>query len=145
MAFSNVAKLGAGTQLYFENPAQPGIWLLLDNVLSIGQVGEQGEFVETTPISKTVREYIRGLKTPPQKQMTFNDVPADANFQEFLSVWDDEQNVDTINMRVDYSNGRRAEFVLVPSGWVEDDAQGSTQLQIIAFAQQSGATSWSEY
>lgn len=145
MAFSTVAKLGAGTQLFFENPAQPGIWLLLDNALSIGQVGEQGEFVETTPISKTVREYIRGLKTPPQKQLTFNDVPADANYQTFLSVWDDEQNVDAINMRVDYSNGRRAEFVLVASGRVVDEAQGSAQLQMIVFAQQSGATTWSEF
>lgn len=145
MAFSTVAKLGAGTQLYFEDPAEPGIWLLLDDALSIGQVGEQGEFVEITPISKKVREYIRGLKTPPQKQVTFNDVPAEPNYKRFLEVWDDEENVDEINMRADYSNGRRAEFVLVPSGRVVDEPQGSAQLQMIVFAQQSGATTWSEF
>lgn len=145
MAFSTVAKLGAGTKLYFENPANPGIYLLLDHALTIGQVGEQGEFTETTPISKTVREYIRGLKTPPQKQLTFNDVPADANYQEFLGVWDDEQNVNEIACRVDYSNGRRAQFNLIASGRVVDEAQGGAQLQMIVFAQQTGATVWSEY
>jgi len=144
MTFSTVAKLGAGSKLFFEDPATPDTYLLLDNALTIGQVGEQGEFIETTPISKTVRGYIRGLKTPPQKTLGFNDIPADANYQAFIAAWDDEANTASIKMRVDYSNGRRAEFNVVSSGRVVDEAQGSAQLQMMFFAQQSGATVWSE-
>ena len=145
MAFSTVAKLGAGTQLYFENPASPGVYKLLDNALLVGQTGEEGDFTETTPISKTVREYVRSLKTPPTKQFTFNDVPADANYAEFISVWDDEANVDQVNMRLDFTNGRRSDFVVVPNGRVLDEPSGDAQLQMIFFGQQSGSAAWSEF
>jgi len=144
MALSTTAKLGAGSKLYFENPASPGVYKLLDNALLLGQTGSQGDFVEKTPVSKVVREYLRGLKTPPQKQMTFND-HGDTNYDDFLSVWDDEANVSEINMRIDYSNGRRAEFVLVPNGRVLDEPTGNAQLQMICFAQQSGDTDWSTF
>lgn len=144
MSFSNVAKLGAGSVISFEDPANPGVYLNLEHALSIGQVGEQGEFVEVTPISKTVREYIRGLETPPQKQLTFNDVPADANYQALLAQWDDKVNVDKIKFRVVFTNGRQADFDLIPSGRVMEEAQGSSQLQMILFSQQSGATAWGE-
>lgn len=145
MSFSTVAKLGAGSKLYFENPSAPGVWILLDNALTLGQTGEQGEFVEVTPISKTVREYIRGLKTPPNKQLSFNDIPANADYALYLSKVDDEVNVPSIKHRIDYSNGRRAEFTLVQSGRVLDEADGNTQLKMQVFGQQSGATVWSEY
>lgn len=145
MSFSTVAKLGAGSKLYFENPSAPGTWLLLDNALNLGQTGEQGEFVEVTSISKTVREYIRGLKTPPTKQLTFNDIPADANYALYLSKVDDEANVASIKHRIDYSNGRRAEFSIVASGRVVDEADGNTQIKMLVFGQQTGATTWSEY
>jgi hypothetical protein len=144
MSFSTVAKLGAGSKLYFENPAAPGTFILLDNALTLGQSGEQGEFVETTPISKTVREYIKGLKTPPSKQLSFNDVPADTNYALYLSKVDDE-SVASVKHRIDYSNGRRAEFTVVMSGRVLDEADGNTQLKMQVFGQQSGATVWSEF
>lgn len=144
MPYSTTTKLGAGSKLHFEPPASPGTFLLLDNALNIGQVGEQGEFVETTPISKEVRTYIRGLTTPPNKQITFNDTPGDPNYKAFLDAVDDK-NVDNIKMRVDYKNGVRAEFVLVPNGRMMDEAQGNTQLQMIVFGQQSGITEWSEF
>ena len=145
MTFSTVAKLGAGSKLYFENPSAPGVWILLDNALNLGQTGEQGEFVEITAISKTVREYVRGLKTPPNKQLTFNDIPGDTNFALYLSKVDDEANVASIKHRIDYSNGRRAEFSIVTSGRVVDEADGSSQLKMLVFGQQTGSTVWSEY
>lgn len=145
MAFSNVAKLGAGTKTFFQNPANPGVWKELTNALEIGQVGEQGEFLEVTPLSEKVKRFIRGMKTPPQKQMTFNDVPANVNYAEFESVWDDEDNVDFVPIRIDYSNGRRAEYNLVQSGRVMDGPEGGSQLKQIFFAQQDGSTTWGEY
>lgn len=141
--FATVAKLGAGSKLFYENPSAPGAFLLLDNARAFGQTGSQGEFVETTPISKKVREYIRGLKTPPQKQFTFNHHTSD-NYREFLALVDDD-NVDNIKMRIDYESGDRAEFTIVPNGRVMDEATGDAQLQMLVFGQQTGDAVWSEF
>jgi hypothetical protein len=140
MAGSTVAKLGAGSKLYYERPAAPGVFILLDNALNIGEVGEQGEFIETTPISKTVREYVKGLQTPPSKTIGFNDQPGEAVYAQFLTDWEAS---DSINFRVDYTNNHRAAFALIPNGRVMDEPQGSTQLIMRVFAQQSGGTTWS--
>lgn len=142
--FATVAKLGAGSKLYFENPSAPGVYLPLDNALTVGQTGEQGEFVETTPLSAKVRQYIRGLKTPPTKQLVFNDHES-PNYETFLSVVDDEDNVDFINFRIDYENGRRASFAMVANGRMMEEADGSTQLKMMVFGQQTGATTWSVF
>lgn len=144
MSYQIASKLGAGVILSFENPASPGIYLPLNNALLVGQLGAQGEFVEDTPISETVRTYIRGLKTPPTKTFTFNQRPGNANFALLLTVWDDEANVDFVNMRLDYPTGDRGSFVVVPNGRVIDEPTGSSQIKQILFAQQSGATAWTE-
>lgn len=144
MAFATTTKLGAGSKLYFEDPASPGTWLLLDNALTVGQVGEQGEFVETTPISKKAREYIRGMTTPPNKQLTFNDVPGEANYKKLLDAVDDT-NIDNIKMRMDFTNGTRGAFTIVTNGRVMEEPQGNAQLQMIIFGQQTGATEWTEF
>lgn len=141
--FATVAKLGSGSRLYFENPSAPGVYLPLDNALTVGQTGEQGEFNETTPLSSKVRTYIRGLKTPPTKQLVFNDHES-PNYETFLSVVDDEENVDSINLRIDYENGRRASFAMVANGRMMEEAD-STQLKMMVFGQQTGATTWSVF
>lgn len=143
--FATVAQIGAGSTMFYEPPNAPGTWVELPNALNLGQTGEQGEFVEVTPISKKVREYIRGMKTPPDKQITFNDVPGIAAYQTYLNFIRDEDNVDNIKHRIDYSNGRRAEFVMVPNGMLVDEAEGNTQLKMLVFGKQSGATTWSEF
>ena len=142
--FATVAKLGAGSTLSFENPSAPGVFLPLANALTVGQTGEQGEFVEVTPLSAKVRQYIRGLKTPPTKQLVFNDHDS-PNYEVFLSVVDDEDNVDFINFRIDYENGRRASFAMVANGRMMDEADGSTQLKMMVFGQQTCATTWSTF
>lgn len=143
--FATVAQIGAGSTMFYEPPNAPGTWVELPNALNLGQTGEQGEFVEVTPISKKVREYIRGMKTPPDKQITFNDVPGIADYQTYLNFVRDEDSVDNIKHRIDYSNGRRAEFVMVPNGMMVDEAEGNTQLKMLVFGKQSGATTWSEF
>jgi hypothetical protein len=143
--FKTVATLGAGSTLYYEPPNAPGTRVALDNALNLGQTGEQGEFIETTPISKKVREYIRGMKTPPDKQISFNDVPGDAAYEAYLGFIRDEDNVTSIKHWIDYANGRRAEFVIVPNGHMMDEAEGNAQLKMLVFGKQSGKTTWSEY
>jgi hypothetical protein len=143
--FKTVATIGAGSALFYEPPNAPGTRVALENALNLGQTGEQGEFVETTPISKKVREYIRGMKTPPDKQITFNDVPGDSAYETYLNFIRDEDNVASIKHFIDYANGRRAEFMMVPNGMMVDEAEGNTQLKMMVFGKQSGATIWSEF
>lgn len=141
MTLATTAKLGAGSKLSYTTGGATPVFIPLETALNIGQVGEQGEFVETTPISKTVREYIKGMKTPPQKQITFNHVPGDADYAAFLALVD-EPATDSIAMQVDYTSGDKASFVLVPSGRVMEEPEGNTQLKMIVFFQQTGATTW---
>lgn len=145
MSFSNVVKLGAGSKLFFENPYLPGVFLLLDNAISFGATGEKGEFIETTPISKTTKTYTRGLKTPPDREFVLQDIPADANYALYLNAVKDEANVASIKHRIDYANGRRAEFVVIMNGFMMDEAEGGNYLKMKVAGQQSGDTAWSEF
>ena len=140
MAGSQVPTLGAGSKLYYEPTSAPGTWVLLANALNIGEVGEQGEFIETTPICDEVREYTRGLKTPPNKTITLNDVPGNANYVAFLAEVDADA---TLQFKVDYKNNHQAIFSLVLSGRIMQEAEGGAQLKMNVFGQQSGATAWS--
>ena len=133
------AVIGAGTTLSFEDPANSGEYLELEEARTIGATGTQGEFVETTPIKATTRTYIPGLKTPPDKEITGNDVPGDANQEKFLKLAADNA---TVNMKVVYSNGRSGTFTLALSGWQINDAQGGEALQWTVYGKQSGDVVW---
>ena len=133
------AIIGAGTTLSFEDPASPGEYLVLEEARTIGATGTQGEFVETTPIKATTRTYIPGLKTPPDKEITGNDVPGDANQEKFLKLADDNA---TVNMKVEYSNGRTGTFTLALSGWQINDAEGGEALMWTVYGKQSGDVDW---
>lgn len=134
------AIIGAGTTLSFEDPASPGTYLELEEARTIGATGTQGEFVETTPLKATTRTYIPGLKTPPDKEITGNDVPGDANQEKFLKLASDNA---TVNMKVEYANGRTGTFTMALSGWRINDAQGSESLMWTVYGKQSGEVSWS--
>lgn len=140
MAGSNVPTLGAGSKLYYEPSAAPGTWVLLPNALNIGEVGEQGEFIETTPISEEIREYTRGLKTPPNKTITFNDTPGNADYVAFLAEVDADA---TLKFKVEYKNNHQGIFDLVLSGRLMQEAEGGAQLKMNIFGQQTGGTTWS--
>lgn len=145
MSYSLFAKIGAGSVLKYEDPDAPGIYVTLPNALDVGgQTGSQGEFVEITPISATTREYIRGLKTPPDKQFTFNDVPGIAAYERFLAIARNE-SYGAIKMRIEYTVGRRADFNVALSGHVMEQAEGGSQLKMIVFGKQSGEPTWSEF
>ena len=139
MAASTVARIGAGSTLSFEDPTTVNTFLPLTEALSIGAIGEQGEFVETTPIAATTRTYIPGLKTPPDKEITGNDVPGDANQEKFLAL---AKAMATINMKVELANGRIATFTLVMSGWQINEPAGDGALVWTAYGKQSGDVTW---
>lgn len=133
------AIIGAGTTLSFEDPKKAGTFLVLEEARTIGATGTQGEFVETTPIKATTRTYIPGLKTPPDKEITGNDVPGDDNQEAFLKLAADNE---TVNMKVEYSNGRVGTFILALSGWQINDAQGGEALMWTVYGKQSGDVVW---
>lgn len=139
MAAPTVATIGAGSTVSFEDPDTPDTFLPLAEVRTIGAIGEQGEFVETTPIAATTRTYIPGLKTPPDKEITGNDVPGDVNQEKFLAL---AKTMATVNMKVELSNGRMATFVLALSGWQINDVQGGEAVQWTVYGKQSGDVTW---
>lgn len=139
MAASTVARIGAGSVLSFEDPDTANKFLPLTEAISIGAIGEQGEFVETTPIAATTRTYIPGLKTPPDKEVTGNDIPGDANQEKFLAL---AKAMATINMKVELANGRIATFTLVMSGWQINEPAGDGALVWTAYGKQSGDVTW---
>lgn len=136
---TTTATLGAGSVLSYEDPANPGTYVDLPNALEIGEVGEQGEFVETTPISQTVREYIAGLETPPDKTIVFNDITGNAAYVAFLAEVDARNE---ISMRVVYSSDHQATFNVALAGRIMQSPEGSTQNKMSVFGKQSGAAAW---
>ena len=107
--------------------------------VSFGKPGSQGEFVQATPISKTVHEYISGMETPPDKQLVFHDVPGDAAQAAFLLQ---AYNRETVNCEIAYSNGRIAALTLVLAGYEVDDAEGNNPIKVTVYAKQSGAATY---
>ena len=91
------ATIGAGTVVEYSTIAAPTVFLPIPDVLSVGAVGEQGEFVETTPLEATTREYIGGLKTPDDKQINMNYLPGDSDQQAFITAG---RAGDSVNMKV---------------------------------------------
>ena len=48
----------------------------------------------------------------------------------------------SVNMKVEYSNGRTGTFTLALSGWQINDAQGGEALQWTVYGKQSGDVVW---
>lgn len=133
------ATIGAGTTLSFEDPDNSSTFLELIEARTIGAIGQQGEFIETTPINTTTRTYIPGLKTPPDKEITGNDIPGDSTQEKFLAL---ANRNSTVNMKVVLSNGRTGAFAMALSGWQINEPQGGEALQWTVYGKQSGEVHW---
>lgn len=98
-----LAKITAGTIIEFEDPDNPATWLEIPEIISLGTLGEQGSFVETTSIDvgDNTRKYIPGLQDVAENTLTFNWRGNDAN-QNILANW--AENLRSVNMRVTFSN-----------------------------------------
>ena len=98
-----LAKITAGTIIEFEDPDSPATWLEIPEIISLGTLGEQGSFVETTSIDigDNTRKYIPGLQDVAENTLTFNWRGNDAN-QNILANW--AENLRSVNMRVTFSN-----------------------------------------
>ncbi|MTI13121.1 phage tail tube protein [Sansalvadorimonas verongulae] len=134
------AKIGAGTILSFEDP-DTSTFIELVHATSVGATGEQGEFVETTPLKETTRTYTSGMKTPPDKQIIQNHVPGDDAQKRFLGLVNSGA---TLKMKVTYSNGAIAEFDMVTAGYQVNEPHNNNPVTVTAFGKQSGETTWTD-
>lgn len=139
MTAATIAKIGAGTTLSYEDSNTPGTFIDLVNALQVGSTGEQGEFVEITPISQTTRQYIPGMKTPPDKEITFNDVPGDTDQEAFFNL---AKSAETVNMQIIFANGRKGAYALALSGYQVNEPEGNSQITITVYGKQSGSVTW---
>ena len=75
----------------------------IPEIVSLGQLGEQGSFVETTPIDvgDATRKYIPGLQDVAENTLTFNWRGDDVN-QNTLAGW--AESLLSVQMRVTFSN-----------------------------------------
>ena len=98
------ARILAGTFLEIEDPDNVGVWVEIPEVTNIGALGEQGSFVESTPIDvgDNTRKYVTGLQDVAENTITFNWRGADVN-QNSLAQWAKASR--TVNMRVTVANG----------------------------------------
>ena len=98
------AKIIAGTTLEFEDPDNAGTFLEIPELTTIGVLGEEGSFVESTSIDvgDNTRKYIPGLQDVAENTLTFNWIGDNAN-QNTLAGW--AKNLRSVNMRVTMSNG----------------------------------------
>lgn len=137
---STIPVIGAGAVLKVGDGGTPTeVFAEVPGCVNIGEIGAKGEFVETTPISALVREYIAGMETPPDLSFTFNDLTGNTAQQDFL---DQAAARETVNMEVEYPNGRVARMTVVLAGYTVSNPESGKAIQVVVFAKQSGAATF---
>ena len=139
MATSTVAKLAGGTVLKFGDGYSPEVFTTIPGVLTVGEVGEQGEFIEVTQINDTSREYIAGMDSGQDIEITMNDLTGDSDQQAFIT---DANNRELRNMQIVFPNGRTGTFTLALNGARMSEPTPDEQIKIIVAAKQTGAVTW---
>lgn len=139
MATSTVAKLAGGTVLKMGDGASPEVFTTIPGVLTIGEIGEQGEFIEVTQIDDTSREYIAGMDSGQDIEITLNDLTGDSTQQTFIT---DANNRTLRNMQIVFPNGRTGTFTLALNGSRMAEPTPDEQIKIIVAAKQTGAVTW---
>jgi len=107
MAFSTVSLSGSETKLYYEDPANPDTFIELVNAVSVGALPQKRSFIDNTPIGSKNKTFIAGDDETSESAIVLNDVPGDAEQQAFHQMAVSQVSV---NMRVDWRNGRRFSF-----------------------------------
>ncbi len=140
MAINVNPTLGAGSQLAYENPGNPGIWIDLDPALEFGEVGsDPGGFIQVTPINQTSHQYAADIDEPVEISMVFNDVN-DADYETFLTGFVDTKA--TVQMRHTYSNNRTAIRSVALGARKISSPEFGSQLKMTVGGRQSGNVTW---
>lgn len=145
MATATKARLGIGTKVEID-PAGGSTFQEVIEPIDLGDIGETGDFVDVTNLDSpdATREFIAGLKTPPDKTLTFRDVPEDTG-QIALKAAAVARS--TIAMRITLppktpAAPTVATFQLVLAGYVVSSPAADGALNIVVSGKQSGAVTW---
>ena len=110
------AQIACGTTFAWATLAAPTVFQVVDEFVSIGDIGSVGEFVDVTRLDSADcrREFVGGLLEGADKELRFHKIPADVN-QDLLIAAAEAR--DTVLVQVDIvSLDLRYEFKLALSG-----------------------------
>lgn len=140
----SLARLAAGTVIEIEEPAESATWVAIAEPRELGDIGESGSFVDATHLSITdaTRQYIAGLKDPPDKAFVFADIPADAG-QIALKAAADAQETRVIRISLPATtpaSATQATMSVVLNGWVNQGPVVDGAVMLAVTGKQSGST-----
>lgn len=135
MAFSTTVKLGEGSKLEFEDTT----WKELLFAKELPALGEQGSFVDVTPIRSLVKVYAAGESDTQELEFVLFDVPGNADHQAFFEL---ANAAASINMRITYTTGRIGTFLAELNRSVMNPPTRGEGVTVTVKARQSGAVTW---
>jgi hypothetical protein len=136
---NTIAVLGAGTTFAMGDGETAEQFTAIPGVLSIGSFGEQGEFIDVTPLSATTEETIGGMGKGAEREIVMNDLTGEAAQQAFLTAAL-ARNVK--NFRVTYPTGRSGTMSLALNGYQVQEPESNGQMKVVVYAKQNGAVAW---
>jgi ketopantoate reductase len=135
-----MAIIGAGTKFKYKI-GEAGAFTLLPGVRSIGDTGQESPLVETTPLDKTSKEYIAGMKDGDEKDIMFNYEVADTAQKAFRDAAKASQ---TVQIEIEYPNAVTATFNFVLLSFRVMNPESEAALQCAVKGKVSGDVTWAE-
>lgn len=140
MPASDKETLGAKSKFSVAlDPASPTTFTHIPTVLGFGEVGSEGELVQTTPIHLDQHTYIAGMQDGSEQAVVMNDIPGNADHESFCTKAREKA---TVPVRIEYTNGRTAQYDLVLTGFAMEEATHSDQLKCGVKGKISGEITW---
>lgn len=135
-----MAIIGAGTKFKYKLAGETE-FTLLTGVRSIGDTGQERPLVETTPLDKTSKEYIAGMKDGDEKDIMFNYEVTDEAQKAFRDAAKAGVNC---QIEIEYPNEVKAQFEMVLLSFRVPNPEAEAALQVAVKAKVSGDVNWTE-
>jgi len=141
MAFSTKATTGEGSKVAYETTPGGGTYADLNFARDLPELGEQGTFIDMTPI-KTINQVFEAGGTETQEiELVLFDVPGDTDHEAYITK---AKARETVSHQFTYTTGRIGTVELVLNGSRVNPPARGEGVTITVYAQQRGAVVWSE-
>jgi hypothetical protein len=91
-----------------------GTWSPWNGLTDIGDIGNNGSFIEQTTLADTTKRYIAGMKDTSEIEMTFYKYAGDTNQTALKTA---AENGSNIWVKIQWKNGDAAKFQAAISGY----------------------------
>jgi len=91
-----------------------GTWSPWNGLTDIGDIGNNGSFIEQTTLADTTKRYIAGMKDTSEIEMTFYKYAGDTNQTALKTA---AENGSNIWVKIQWKNGDTAKFQAAISGY----------------------------